>query len=70
MATFQSSPGSLKTAFVLNFGVAVKAKKLKFSWRGRFSISRIRPSLALSECTSFIHIEDLFGNHGFNAATV
>ena len=32
-------PGSSNTASVLNFGVAVKAKKLMFGCRGRFSIS-------------------------------
>ena len=30
------APGSSKSVFVLNLGVAVKAKKLKFGWRARF----------------------------------
>ena len=45
-------PGSSNSALVLNFGVAVKAKKLRFGCRARFSASRSTAALASSERSS------------------
>ena len=45
-------PGSSNRALVLNFGVAVKAKKLRFGCRARRSASRSTAALAPSERSS------------------